>query len=50
MDTALFFMFAVVTKAQIVVSGLWVQFLCGEARLRPADMPRAVIIAKYVVK
>ena len=50
MDTALFFRFAVVTKAQIVVSGLWVQFLCGEARLRPADMARAVIIAKYGVK
>ena len=50
MDTALFFMFAVVTRAQIVVSGLWVQFLCGEARLRSADMARAVIIAKYGVK
>ena len=43
-------MFAVVPKAQIVVSGIWVQLLCGEARLRPADMARAVIIAKYGVK
>ena len=50
MDTALFFRFAVVTKVQIVVSGLWVQFLCGEVRLRSADMARAVIIAKYGVK
>ena len=50
MDTALFFRFAVVIRAQIVVSGLWVQFLCGEVRLRPADMAQAVIIAKYGVK
>ena len=50
MDTALFFRFAMVTWAQIVVSGLWVQFLCGEVRLRPADMAQAVIIAKYGVK
>ena len=50
MDTALFFRFVVVTRVQIVVSGLWVQLLCGEARSRPADMARAVIIAKYGVK